>query len=150
VITGERFGICGVSKQLDKQFLEANHDSENGLPNYETCSSDDNEITDTSDDEIISADDIINITKRAEVIKVITETTAEKSGKRVWINSHAIRRKFTSVSIQSSDSDYEKLDGIDRNWCFASILYGLDGSNLPLCQRLHQGYSCLQGKAQSP
>ena len=63
VITGEKLGICGVSKQLDKQLLEANRDSENGLPNYETCSSDDDEITDTSDDEIISADDIINITK---------------------------------------------------------------------------------------
>jgi len=42
VITGERFGICGVSKHTDRKLLEANCDSENGLPNH-----------------------IINVTKRA-------------------------------------------------------------------------------------
>ena len=62
-MTGERFGICGVSKQLDKQLLEAHCDSEDGLPNYDSCPSDDDEISDTSDDEIISANDIINIAK---------------------------------------------------------------------------------------
>lgn len=161
VMTGVRFGICGVSKQLDKQLLEANCDSEDGLPNYDSCPSDDDEISDTSDDEIISANDIINITKRAEVMKAITETIFEKSkapiksDKRVWINSHAILSRFTSVSARSSDSVYDKLDGIlenygftripisgDGNCCFASISYGLEqfllgDSNSSLCEHLH-------------
>ena len=161
-MTGERFGICGVSKQLDKQLLEANCASEDDLTNYDSCPSDDDEISDTSDDEIISENDIINIAKRAEVMKAITETTFEKSkvpiksDKRVWINAHAILSKFTPVSAQSSDSVYDKLDGIldnygftripisgDGNCCFASISYGLeqfllDKSNSSLCEHLHE------------
>lgn len=67
-------------------------------------------------------------------------------------NEHAILSKFTSVSVQSSDSDYDKLDGIlesycfkripitgDGDCCFACISCGLeqfllDGSYLSLCQ----------------
>lgn len=125
--------------------MEVNCDFEDGLLNYDFCFFDDDEILDILDDEIISVNDIINIIKRVEVMKVIIEIIFEKSkvliksDKRVWINSYVIFSRFILVSVRLSDFVYDKLDGIlenygfirifisgDGNCCFVFILYGLE------------------------